>query len=873
MQKLSFIAAIVLVCSLSVFSQTSPPGTIEAFSASGGALGNFTLKHTDVKVKISGFSARVNVRQEFLNNFSEPTEAVYTFPLSQNGAVDSMTMKIGERTINGRILKRGKAREVYETAKIQGKTAALLDQMRPNVFMQSVANIAPGETVFVEISYVETLKFEDGEYEFVFPLTVAPRYDPAPGTTQFPGTGPTTKIPEMRRGNDVSIEVELDAGTPIESIRSPLHEIETININPSTARIKLKDVSTIPNKDFILRYDVTGKSISDAVLLHQDDRGGFFNLIIAPPQDLSAEDLTPKEIVFVLDTSGSMSGFPIEKAKEAMKLSLDGLNPNDTFNIITFAGQTSVLFEKPVPATPANMLLANNFLLTSKSAGGTEMMKAIKAAFAPSGSKRSIRIVCFMTDGLVANEAEIIAEVQNHKEARVFSFGIGNNVNRFLLDKIASEGRGDVEYVSLNDDGAKAARRFYERVRSPLLTDIEIDWNDLPVSEVYPKRLPDLFGAKPVVISGRYAGILQGQAKIRGNISGQKFERTVEIVPASTENSSLASIWARRKVDELQMSYLRASASEKIALEQQITNVGLEFNLLTQFTSFVAVEGDTVISEGVEIADSRSGSVQSSHGFVSQISAGNRSTGRIDGMAANRPANVVNLELKTPAGGKDVSVTKDGSTTEARSAIVILEDDQPVLKAVLARVESQNKQLRTVRANVTSTIFVADSKTSYVKKGKIIYALDNSRRPLVRFDWTDPATVINSYANREMIEYREATKTAVRISLPDNDKLPQWFWREDSASLAGNYDVKYIGNGKIGETPVWLLELTSKSKTNDDKFEFWVDQTGTVIQVRITLKNGNYHNMLFTDLVKNGEVNSKEFRISLPQGTKITTQN
>src|SRR5438093_9133173 len=202
--------------------------------------------------------------------------------------------------------------------------------------------------------------------------------------------------------------------------------------------------------------------------------------------------------------------FPIEKAKETMKLAMDNLYPTDTFNLITFSGDVHILFPEPVPATKENLEKAQKFLESRQGSGGTEMMKAIKASMDPSDAQGHVRIVCFMTDGYVGNDMEIIAEVQKHPNARVFAFGIGNGVNRFLLDSMAKYGRGEVEYVGLQDDGSAAARRFHERVRNPLLTDISVDWNGLAVSDVYPKSIPDIFGAKPVILTGPDAGNVTG---------------------------------------------------------------------------------------------------------------------------------------------------------------------------------------------------------------------------------------------------------------------------------------------------------------------------------------------------------------------------
>lgn len=591
----------ILVCAAGAFAQETTQGTLYAAGKKGNQLGACPLKSTVVKTEISGFLARVRVRQEFENSFTEPIEAVYTFPLSQNGAVDDMTMTIGERIVRGKIKRRDEARQIYETAKTEGKTASLLDQERPNIFTQSLANIMPGESVIIEISYVETLKYENGAYEFVFPMTVGPRYIPA-SVTDAPKISPP--IAATRNGNDITMEINLNAGVPVEEIRSTSHEIEQVNFSPNVARISLKGEKTIPNKDLILRYDVTGKRIEDAIIVHRDARGGFFTMIIQPPDKIASEDRTPKEIVFVLDTSGSMYGFPIDKAKEAMKLSLEGLYPNDTFNLITFAGDTSILFDKPVPATQANLERAQAFLDSRQGGGGTEMMKAIQAALAPSDAQDHLRIVCFMTDGYVGNENEIIAEIQKHPKARVFSFGIGSSVNRFLLDKMAEAGRGEVEYVSLTDDGSKAAKKFYERVRTPLFTDLSIDWNGMPVADIYPGKLTDLFSAKPVILHGRYSKSGRGTIKLKGKIAGQDYVREIAVNLPETEpaNDVLATLWARTRIDELSSDKLRAAnAGKEVEFDKQITNLGLEFRLLTQFTSFVAVEERIVNRNGAAV--------------------------------------------------------------------------------------------------------------------------------------------------------------------------------------------------------------------------------------------------------------------------------
>ena len=579
-------------------------GSLEAFDQKGQSAGECPLKHTEVKAQVSGFISRVTVTQEFENNFTEKIEAVYTFPLPEAAAVDDLTMLIGERVIKGKIMRREEAKAAYAAAKEVGKVASLLDQEQPNIFAQQVANIMPGQSIRIVISYVETLKYENGSYEWSFPMVVGPRYIPARVEQDDNSqTSPqTSAAASVRAGHDISLEIDLDAGMPIVAVNSDTHETEVQQINEKHSVVRLKDNATIPNKDFLLTYRVAGDTINDAVLAHRSERGGFFTLILQPPQRVTAEDVMPKELVFVLDTSGSMAGFPIETAKQTLNLALNNLYPHDTFNVITFSGDTEILFPDPVSATPANLQMARVFLERQQGAGGTEMMKAIKAALQPSDSRAHLRITCFMTDGLVGNEAEILAEVQKYKNARVFAMGFGSAPNRYLLDNMTTYGRGEVDYVSGVGDTSRLAQRYNERVRSPLLTDISIDWSDLPVSDVYPKQIPDLFGVKPVILSGRYSKAAKGTIRLRGKLAGQDFVRDipVELPESEADHDVLASVWGRRRIDDLTRETLDSSLSQTVLSEkkEEIANVGLDYKLMTQYTSFVAI--DDVIFTGTE---------------------------------------------------------------------------------------------------------------------------------------------------------------------------------------------------------------------------------------------------------------------------------
>jgi Ca-activated chloride channel family protein len=647
------LAAVAVICAaisihptkVSAGAPQSTSSQLQIIGKDGKVAGFVPLKHTEVKTEISGFVARISVTQQFENVLPNAVEAIYVFPLPHDSAVDGMIMKVGDREIQAVIKEREEARKIYEAARNSGHTAALLDQERPNIFTQSVANIPPNSTVDVTLSVIELLKYEDGTYEFAFPTVVGPRYIPGtPSGAALPpnpagvqdvalkngsdgeqrGTMPDTdKVPDASKisppvagvhtddehaGHDFSINVRLAAGLYVTDVESTSHKISAERTGPDSFNVKLADDAALPNKDFILKYKVAGTGIGDAVLTHADQSGGYFTLILQPPEKVPDNAVVPRELIFVLDTSGSMWGFPLDMAKKTIARALDNLRPEETFNLITFSGDTRILFPQAVSATPENIKAAKQVLGGAYGSGGTEMMKAIRTALGddaaagkpPAGPTPPLRVVCFMTDGYVGDDAAIVAAVKKHPEARVFAFGIGTAVNRFLLSKMAEEGHGEVEFVTSPDEAQPAADRFYERVHSPVLTNISIDWQGLPVAEVYPAQLPDLFSAKPIIVTGRYTRAATGSLVIHGTRAGGPFTRTIQVdFPAeNASHAALEKIWARRKVDDLMSQDWMGIQQGNSKYKAQIVDVGLKHSLATQYTSFVAVETKTVIQDG-----------------------------------------------------------------------------------------------------------------------------------------------------------------------------------------------------------------------------------------------------------------------------------
>ncbi|HEY3176276.1 MAG TPA: VIT domain-containing protein [Candidatus Polarisedimenticolia bacterium] len=568
-------------------------GTLRA--QAGGKLVEMPLRHTEVRAEISGFVARVEVTQLFDNAFKEPIEAVYVFPLPERAAVDDFVMEIGERRIRGEIKRREDARRTYEMARAAGYTAALLQQERPNIFTQSVANIAPGAQVRVRLRYVEILSYAEGSYRFLFPMVVGPRYTPAGRAA--PDQPPVLR-PGLRSGHDISVTVDLDAGVPIRALASDSHRIDVARKGGSRATIRLAPGDTLPNKDFMLRCDVAGTIPEVGVLAHRVDDDGFFALLVQPKAGISAAEATPKEIIFVLDESGSMSGVPIEMSKRFMRLALESLAPRDRFNIVRFAGSAVVLAPAPLDNTAANVKLGLEAVEGMRGGGGTQMMAGFRAAMAQPRDPRCIRIIIFLTDGFIGNEEEIFDLIRSGRgDARIFSLGIGSSVNHYLLREMADLGHGAYQYIRPDGREAEAVQRFQEWVTRPYLTDLEIDWGSLRVEDPQPARLPDLYSGQTLSLVGRYLWGGEDTVMIRGRLGGVPWEKQVRVnLPERAEgHASLASVWARERIRDLT---LHPGDAAPAAIQAEVTSLALGFRLMSPFTSFVAVDESRVVNPG-----------------------------------------------------------------------------------------------------------------------------------------------------------------------------------------------------------------------------------------------------------------------------------
>jgi Ca-activated chloride channel homolog len=617
---LSLAALVALTAGAAGPVAAAPPGSGESVAAPDeiaegelravsdeGSVVRFPLRHTDVKADIVGVVAHVEVLQTFGNPFDRPIEAVYVFPLPDQAAVDAMEIHLEDRVIRGVIRKRDEARAAYETARAEGRLAALLDQERPNIFTQSVANILPGDVIEVRLRYFETLPSRSNAQEFVFPMVVGPRFIPgAPIRPGVSGREPDTcDVPDdsritppvlrknERSGHDIAIDVRLDAGMRATGLTSPSHHVEIVEEGNGVSHVRLAPGDTIPNRDFVLRYGLDGPSPNLILLPYRkadDASPGYFLALLRPEAEPPPSAVAPKEMIFVVDCSGSMSGQPIARVREAMEYALQHLNPLDNFQIIRFSETAQAFAPEPVPATPAHIARALEYVGGLSGAGGTILLEGVKAALDYPEDPQRLRIVSFMTDGYIGNEDQILAYLHHHLgNARLHSFGVGSSVNRYLLDAMAALGRGSAEYILRGEGAVQAVQRFYDRISRPYLTDVTIDWGGLKVAELYPAAIPDLYLGQPIRLSGRYLAPGQTTVRVRARLGGRSWEGRFDVwfPDAHPEGDAIATLWARARIDDLSKRLLTGPDE---AIVEQITTTALAHDLVSAYTSFVAVD-------------------------------------------------------------------------------------------------------------------------------------------------------------------------------------------------------------------------------------------------------------------------------------------
>ncbi|MBF0508817.1 MAG: VWA domain-containing protein [Deltaproteobacteria bacterium] len=573
-----------------------------------GETDQLPLKSTSAEVDISGVIADVTVSQVYKNEGKNALEAIYVFPASTRAAVYGMKMTIGERTIVAKIRKKEEARAEYEQAKKTGRTASLLEQQRPNTFQMNVANILPGDVIKVELKYTELLSPTDAVYEFVYPTVVGPRYSNQPA-----GTAPASEkwisnpyLPQDEKPQyTFDFRMQITAGLPLADITCTSHKVKIDYTDRKTAAIKLDPVaSSGGNRDVIIKYRLAEDKIESGLLLSEEGGEKFFLLMMQPPKKVATQQITPREYIFIVDVSGSMHGFPLEISKKLLKDLLGGLRSTDVFNVILFSGGSAVMSDHSQPATPENIQRADNLIGQQAGGGGTELLPALKRALALPRTDSYARTVVIATDGYVTVEEEVFDLIRNNLgQANMFTFGIGTAVNRHLIEGMARVGLGEPFVITKPQEAPEKAARFRQLIASPVLTGIKVRFPGFEVYDVEPAGIPDVLAERPVMVFGKWRHLPQGKVELSGQAAAGHFEQTIEVGGAKMlkANASLRYLWARHKISLLS-DYNKLRVDDKRVKE--VTELGLKYNLLTAYTSFVAVD-DQVRRQGDQVVEVR----------------------------------------------------------------------------------------------------------------------------------------------------------------------------------------------------------------------------------------------------------------------------
>jgi Ca-activated chloride channel family protein len=558
---------------------------------------NIPLKSSNAKVQISGTIAHVQITQVYQNLGKKPIEAEYVFPLSTMAAVHKMDMSIGDRTIHAKIYEKKKAKVIYDKAIKSGKRAAKLDQERPNVFKMNVGNILPNDEITIDIFYTELLVPTVGEYEFVLPSVVGPRFtgESKSNETTFGLAYATSGISETFTYN---FNLCLDAGMPIQKITSNTHKININYADKTSAEIYLSKNNEQPsNRDFILKYALRGNKINSGLLLYEGKDENFFAYLMEPPAKTTIKQIPPREYVFIVDVSGSMRGYPLDVSKKLMRNLLGNLRAVDSFNILVFAGSSDVFKTMPVIANSENITEAMQFISGNFGGGGTRLLQALNKAYSlPRLHANNSRSMVIITDGYVSVEKRAFQIIKdNLNQANVFTFGIGSSVNRHLINGMAKVSNSESFIATNEDDAYKMAEKFKNYIETPVLTQIKLETEGFEIYDMEPSSISDVFASRPILVFGKWKGDAKGKIIVSGNQGSGKFRKEYNIAKASLSknNVALKYLWARKKI-ELLDDYNLANSNSK----QSVIDLGLKYNLLTQYTSFVAVDNEIVNKDG-----------------------------------------------------------------------------------------------------------------------------------------------------------------------------------------------------------------------------------------------------------------------------------
>lgn len=570
--------------------------------SSDSSVDRFPLKGTDVTVNINGMIAEIFVNQTYANEGENPINARYVFPASSDVTVHGMTMQIGNHMVTAKIKEREEAKQEFEQAKSEGKSASLLEEQRPNVFTMDVANIMPGDTARIELHYTQLITPCEGTYEFVFPTVVGPRYmsaseDVSDDHNHFVGTPylPDGKTPN----NTYNITVNLSTGVPITDLRCKSHEINIVKSGESSAQVTLANPEDYAgNRDFILKYKLNGEDIRSGLMLSKGSDENYFMLTVQPPERFEPEEITRREYIFVLDVSGSMNGYPLDTAKVLIRDLVSNLREEDSFNLILFSGSSVQMSKKSVPATEENIKKALNLIDKQEGYGGTSLSPALEDAVAIPSKHNIARSIVVITDGYVSGEQNAFDIINdNMDKANFFSFGIGNAVNEYLIKGIATAGLGESFIVTDAEDAIATADRFRTYIQSPLLTDIQITYNGFDVYDVEPSVPSTLFAQKPIVLFGKWKGEPKGTITITGKKGKEDYiqEIKAEDVTAYEKGDAIRYLWARMRLERL-MDY--GYSKDDPSVKEEVTQIGLNYSIMTPYTSFIAVVEEIRNPEG-----------------------------------------------------------------------------------------------------------------------------------------------------------------------------------------------------------------------------------------------------------------------------------